>query len=271
MSLQNYVPTVWSPALLTAFRKRFVFGGLVNRNYQGAISRFGDSVKITTPAPITVGNYAGTVTYQAPTSTQQTLVIDQDKYWAFEVDDLEQVQSNVALMAPYIEEAAVSLADAVDADLAGLYASSGLTSIALDLGTDDFYDKMVLAGQQLDEANVPRTGRWVVMTPKGYADILKNDAFIHATSSADQVIRTGQVGSITGFTVYVSNNIVNSASNTFQYVYGTNQAITFAEQLVKVESLRRDASFDDAIRGRLVFGRKVVRPFALGAIASDET
>lgn len=271
MSLQNYVPTIWAPAVLTAFRKRFVFGGLVNRNYQGLIRRAGDTVKITTPAPINVNQYAGSVSYQTPTSTQQSLVIDQDYYWAFEVDDLEQVQSNVALMAPYIEEAAVALADTVDQDIASLYASSGLANINLDLGTDDFYDKMVEAGKQLDEANVPRGGRWVVMSPKGYADILKNDAFIHETASGDSVIRSGQVGSISGFSVFVSNNLVNTTSNTFAYMYGTNAAITFAEQLTKVETLRRDGSFDDAVRGRLVWGRKAVRPFALGTILSDET
>lgn len=271
MSLQNYVPTVWSQALLTAFRKRFVFGGLVNRNYEGEIRRAGDTVKITTPAPIAVSPYTGTVTYESPTSTQQSLVIDQDKYWAFSVDDLERVQANVALMAPYIEEASIALADTVDQDLAGQYVSSGLDNINLDLGTDDFYDKMVEAGKQLDEANVPRGGRWVVMTPKGYADILKNDAFIHETASGDSVIRTGQVGTISGFRVFVSNNLVNTTSNTFAYMYGTNAAITFAEQLVRVEPVRREGSFEDAVRGRLVFGRKVVRPFALGTILSDET
>ena len=271
MSLANFIPELWSTSLLTAFRKTHVFRALVNRNYEGEIRNAGDTVKITTPAAITVGAYSGTVVYQAPTSTQQALVIDKDRYWAFELDDVDQAQANVSLMQAYMQEAAYSLAQDVDADLASLYASSGLADINLDLGTDDFYDKMVEAGKQLDEENVPRDGRWVVMTPKGYADLLKNDAFVHATATGDTLIRTGQLGSISGFSVFVSNNLVNTTSNTFAYMYGTNAAITMAEQVINTEALRRDAAFKDAVRGRLVYGRRVVRPAALGTILSDQT
>jgi subtilisin family serine protease len=271
MSLANFIPELWSAQLLTAFRKSHVFRSLVNRNYEGEIRNAGDTVKITTPAAITVGAYSGTVSYQTPTSTQQSLVIDRDRYWAFELDDVDQAQANVSLMQAYMQEAAYALAQDVDADLASMYASAGLADIGVDVGTDDFYDKMVEAGKQLDEENVPRQGRWVVMTPKGYADLLKNDAFVHATATADQLIRTGELGSISGFTVFVSNNLVNTTSNTFAYMYGTSAAITMAEQVINTEALRRDAAFKDAVRGRLVYGRRVVRPNALGVLLADET
>lgn len=271
MSINNFIPELWATQLLVNFRARHVFGNLVNRNYEGLIRNAGDTVRITTPSAITVSNYSGTVNYQAPTSTQQSLLIDQQKYWAFDLEDVDQAQANVNLMQAYMDEAAYALADSVDAALATLYTDAGLTQISLDVGTDDFYDKMTVAGQYLDEANVPRGGRWVVMTPKGYANILQNDAFIHSTVAADQVIRTGEVGSISGFTVYVSNNLVNTTSSSFAYLYGTNAAITFAEQVVKTEALRRETAFTDGVRGLLVYGHKVVRPSSLGVILADET
>jgi hypothetical protein len=271
MSVNNFIPELWSTQLITAFRKNHVFRSLVNRNWEGEIRNAGDTVRITTPAAITVGAYSGTVSYQTPTSAQQSLVIDKDRYWAFQLDDVDQAQANVSLMQAYMTEAAYSLADDVDADLASLYAQAGLPSISLDLGTDDFYDKMVEAGKQLDEANVPRGGRWVVMTPKGYADLLKNDAFIHATPTADSLIRTGELGSVSGFGVFVSNNLVNTTAATYAYMYGTNAAITLAEQVISSEALRGATAFADQVRGRFVYGRKVVRPFALGVIASDQT
>jgi hypothetical protein len=271
VSVQNFIPTVWSRALLTEFRKQFVFGSLVNRNYEGEIRDAGDSVKITTPQAVTVSAYAGSVSYESPTSTSQTLLIDQDQYWAFSLDDVDQAQANVSTMAAYMEESAVALADVVDQDLAGLYTDAGLAPIALDLGTDDFYAAMTVAGQQLDEANVPRTGRWVIVTPKGYADLLTNTNFIHATTSGDSVLMSGVLGSISGFRVMMSNNIVNSGAADFEYLYGTNQAITFAENFVSTEALRLESAFEDGVRGRLVYGRKVVRPNALGVITADET
>jgi hypothetical protein len=271
MSVNNFIPELWSTQLITAFRKNHVFTSLVNRSWEGEIRNAGDTVRITTPAAITVGAYTGTVSYQTPTSAQQSLIIDKDRYWAFQLDDVDQAQANVSLMQAYMTEAAYSLADDVDADLASLYAQAGLTSIALDLGTDDFYDKMVLAGQQLDEKNVPRIGRWVVMTPKGYADLLQNANFINATDAGANLVREGALGRVAGFDVLVSNNLVNTTANTYAYMYGTNSAITMAEQVISTEALRGATAFADQVRGRFVYGRKVVRPFALGVIASDQT
>jgi hypothetical protein len=268
VAIANFIPELWSTQLQVAFRKNLVFGNLVNRQYEGEISDVGNTVKIQTPAAITVGSYAGTVTYQAPTSTTQSLLIDQDKYWAFEIDDAEALQSNVNLMQAYMQEASYALANTVDADLAGLYTAAGLANIDLTLSSGDMYDTMVLAGQQLDVANVPRSGRWVVMSPQGYALLLKTAEFIHATPAGDSVARTGEVGQVAGFTVYVSNNVV--LATTRKYLYGTNAAIAYAAQVVKTEAVRRDAAFKDAIRGRLVYGRKVIRPSALGVIVATE-
>jgi len=271
MAIANFIPELWSTQLITAFRKATVFGQLVNRNYEGDIRNGGDTVKITTPAAITVGAYSGTVSYQTPTSAQQSLAIDQDIYWAFELDDVDQAQANVNLMQAYMVEAADALAQSVDVNLAGLYTGAGLTQIELDVGTSDFYDIMVLGAQRLDEANVPRAGRWVVMSPRGYADLLQNTNFISATDAGATLVREGALGRVAGFDVLVSNNLASAEANHKEYLYGTNAAITMAEQVINTEALRRDAAFKDAVRGRMVYGRKVIRPSALGVIHADET
>ncbi|HEY7825024.1 MAG TPA: P22 coat protein - protein 5 domain protein [Acidimicrobiia bacterium] len=272
MAISNFIPELWSTQVITTFRKTHVFTSLVNRSWEGEIRNAGDTVRITTPAAITVGAYSGTVSYQTPTSAQQSLLIDQDLYWAFQLDDVDQAQANVNLMQAYMQEAAFSLADTVDADIASLYASAGLTQIELDVGTDDFYDKLVLAGQYLDEANVGRMGRWVVISPKGYADLLQNSNFINATDAGASLIREGALGRAAGFDVLVSNNLVDDAeANHKEYLYGTNAAITMAEQVVSTEALRGATAFADQVRGRFVYGRKVVRPNALGVIHADET
>lgn len=268
MSLANYVPEIWDDQLLVAFRKAHVFGDLVNRNYEGQIRDKGDTVRILTPSAITIDNYSGTVTYQTPESTSQSLVIDQDKYWAFEIDDLAKVQANVELMQPYMREAGYSLADTVDTALAGLYTEVGLADVDVTLSSGNMYTTLVTAGQRLDEANVPREGRWAVISPAGYAKVLQTTNFIHATTAGDQVSRTAQVGQMAGFNLYVSNNL--TLSTTRRYLYGTNAAITFASQLLMSEAVRRDASFKDAVRGRMVYGMKVVRPASLGQIKATE-
>jgi hypothetical protein len=270
MSVTNFVPEVWETQLLLAFRKAHKFGALVNRNYEGNIRNAGDTVRITTPAAITVGNYAGTVVYQTPTSTQQSLVIDQDIYWAFTLDDVEQVQANVNLMQAYMQESAYAMADNVDQNIANLYTAAGAGNVTIDLtaSTVDFYGSFVEAGKNLDIQNVPREGRWAVISPVGYAALLEDTKFTSASDLGDAVVQSGAVGRVAGFTVYVSNNL--AVPNTRRYLYGTNAAITFASQLVKTEALRAETGFDDLVRGRMVFGRRVVRPAALGTFVATE-
>lgn len=269
MSIANFIPELWSADLLVTFRKAHVSGSVVNRNWEGEITALGDTVRIQTPAAVTTGAYSGTVTYATPTSTTQSLLIDQDIYWAIELDDLEQVQSNVNLRQAYTEQGAYSMADSVDTNIFALYTGGTAGDVAITLASDDFYAKVVDAGKNLDTNNVPRDGnRFLVISPAGYAAALKNSNFIHATTDGDRTLMTGEIGQISGFRVFMSNNL--TLATTRKYVYGHTSAITFAGQLLTTEAIRRDASFKDGIRSRMVYGRKVVRAGALGTLSATE-
>lgn len=268
MAIANFVPELWSSSLLTAFRKDFVFSPLVNRNYEGEVANQGDTVKIQTPVTIPVAARSGSITYTTPTSTTQSLLIDQDYEWAFQVEDLEKVQSNVNLITTYVEEGSISMADQIDGDIASLYTAGTAGDVAITLASGDMYDAVVDAGKNLNENNVPTTGRWLVVSPAGYASLLKNDKFIHATAQGDSVIRNASIGMVGGFSVYMSNNTV--LATTQKYMYGHTSAITWAGQLQNFEALRDKDNWNDHVRARMVWGRKVVRPTALGTISATE-
>ena len=83
MSVRNFVPTIWSAKLFQELDKAHVLVGLANRDYEGEISSYGDSVKINGLGDITVNNYAPNVTSITPqqlTAEQTLLLIDQAKY-----------------------------------------------------------------------------------------------------------------------------------------------------------------------------------------------
>ena len=52
MAIQYFQPEVWSAQLLSTLEKSLVFGGapVVNRNYEGEITAFGDTVRVTAVA-----------------------------------------------------------------------------------------------------------------------------------------------------------------------------------------------------------------------------
>jgi hypothetical protein len=266
VSINNFIPTVWSARLQAQFDKAFIFRNLVNGNWEGEIRNAGDSVKITTPGNITVNDYSGTVTYETPQSTQQTLLIDQDKYWAFGVDDADRIQANVNLVDVYTRRAAVALADKVDQNIASLYTDTGATTVALDISANSTAVRgaLVDANKELDNNSVPRSGRWLVVSPTVLAGIMKSTDYTAASELGDELKVRGTVGMLEGFSIFVSRNVQISTQH--KCLFGTTDAITFAEQLINTEAVRRDAAFEDGIRGRMVFGRKVVQPEALGLL-----
>ena len=62
--------------------------------------------------------------------------------------------------------------------------------------------------------------------------------------------------------VLVSTNLTATA-NKYYVLAGTNEAITFASQLARIETLRDKDSFSDLVRGLYLYGAKTVQPKAL--------
>ncbi|MFO7294268.1 MAG: coat protein, partial [Acidimicrobiia bacterium] len=97
MAISNFVPEVWAAELLVALEKNLVYAapGVVNRDYEGEIAQYGDTVHITTLGDPTIGTYTphSDITIEDVDDTPTTLTIDQAKYFAFEVDDIERRQA----------------------------------------------------------------------------------------------------------------------------------------------------------------------------------
>jgi hypothetical protein len=73
----------------------------------------------------------------------------------------------------------------------------------------------------------------------------------------------GFKGSYMGFDLFVSNN-VNNDGTTYNCMFGSKDAISFAGQVTRVESGRVEKQFGDFVKGLYVYGSKVVRPDHLG-------
>jgi hypothetical protein len=126
MAVQYFQPEIWSARLLSSLKKATVYGGVCTREYEGDIRDSGDTVRITSISRPTIGTYtkgSTTVTPEQLTDAQRSLLINQVKYFAFEVDDVDyrQVADGGALMNEAAAEAAYGLADTADQYIAGLY------------------------------------------------------------------------------------------------------------------------------------------------------
>lgn len=99
MAVDTFIPEVWNANLITAINKSLILGDpgvFINTNYEGDISDAGDTVHIGTLADPVIKDYVKNVTVINPdtlTTTDQTFVIDQSKYYAIEIDDIDKRQA----------------------------------------------------------------------------------------------------------------------------------------------------------------------------------
>jgi N4-gp56 family major capsid protein len=288
MAVDTFIPEVWSADLLVALRENLVFGqgGIINRDYEGDIAQYGDTVHIGHLSRPTISTYtknSTVITPQTLTTTDDTLVVDQAKYFAFEVDDVDarQVRDGGQLLNRAANDSAFGLAEVTDTFLAGLMTTNAgnvLTPGAIDASVEGAAYKVVLALKlKLDKSKAPTQGRFLVVSPEFYSAILQDVRFINANKyGSTQPIQNGEVGQILGFTVMVSLNLPQGTAGTGGavsnfVVAGHSIATTYAEQINKVEAYRPQDSFGDAIKGLHLYGAKVVRPEALAVMDVDVT
>jgi len=291
----TYIPEIWSGKLLEKFYTATVFAAISNTDYEGEIKNHGDKVIIRTVPDITINDYeiGQSLDYERPRSANIELLIDQGKYYAFNVNEVEKKQADINYVDRWAEDASEQLKISIDSDiLSAVYASAatankgataGVISGGIDLGTTGtnggsaealtngtVVDKMVECGQVLDEQNVPNNNRWFVL-PAWMATRIKLSELSEASYAGDgtSMMRNGRIGIINNFELFVSNQVYSVAEGTatlYYPIFGHKSAITFASQLVNNEMIPNPDDFGQLMRGLQVYGYKVVKPDAMGTV-----
>lgn len=305
----TFIPSLWSKRLNIKFFQTTMLPMISNTFWEGEIKSKGDMIRIRTAPSITIRDYAGpgsTLTHEVPTPVYDDLLIDMAKYFAVDVNDVLAYQADLALMDMFTEDAGKQLKIAIENDVfykwfvtegaasANSGATAGAISGSYNLGTDlapidestpaNVLNAILDMAAVLDEQNVPEEGRWLIMSPKDRNLLMQsNIAQAYFTGDASSTIRTGKVGMLDRFEVYVSNLLPRGAAGKDwndglgsltpgdvadahvrrMMVAGTKAACTFAAQIAKTEQLRNQTDFGDTVRGLSVFGAKCIKDTAL--------
>lgn len=285
MSLENFIPEIWSANLLSNLNQAHVYAqpGVANRDYEGEIKGAGDTVHINSIGRVTVFDYTKNTDMPAAetlTDAQRNLVIDQQKGFNFQVDDIDQAQQKPKVMSEAMKESAFALSDVEDTFLAGFHTAADAGNL---IGNDttpatmsladptDAYEYLVDLGVLLDQANVPSEGRSVIVPSWFHGVLLKDDRFVKVGSAAsDATLRNGEVGEAANFKIMKSNNVPNTAGAKWKVQASHPMARSFAEQIASTEAYRPEKRFGDAVKGLHVYGGKLVRPTALAVLTVNK-
>lgn len=266
-TLENFIPEIWSKKLIKLFDKSVVMAGLVNRDWEGEIKNAGDTIHVRQFGDITISSYtrnSTTISEQDIASTDNTMAIDQSKYFAFKVDDLDKAQSDIDAMEGYTKRAAIAIRNTIDARLLTHYADANASNVPNTSGTpvtltpSNIYDYFVDQRKLLMDQDIdPDAEINVVINPAVHAVMLKSPELRdRSTSMVDETIRNGYLGKFAGLNVSVTTNYT-AVSGTIPLMFFTRDFITFASQLTKLEHYRPHTSFSDAIKGLYLYGSKV--------------
>lgn len=269
MAVTSFIPELWEARLLAHLDKAHVATAFVNRDYEGEIKQKGDTVHVNQLGDITVRDYTpGTaITVEDLATTDQTLVIDQDKYWAFKVEDLDKVQVAGPMVDAAMSRAAYKTVDKVDTDIFAEIAGAakaantiGTAANKIALTVQNVYSNILKLKTKLDNANVATVGRKLAITPDIEALLLEDNRFVAAgVQESEERLENGYVGRVAGFDVYITLNL---PANTV--IATVPSATSFAEQLVSTEAIRSETAFADIVRGHDVYG---VKTFQADAVA----
>mgnify|MGYP000335784931 FL=1 len=304
-----FIPTLWSGKLLAKFYQNTMLSEVTNTDYEGELKNQGDTVRIRLAPSISISDYTvgQTLSYEVPTPIFQDMQVNKGKYFGVQVNDVLAYQADMNLMNMFTEDAAKQLKIAIENEVffnsfvtegpaaQNEGATAGKISAAYNLGTDiapidqatpeNVLKAILRMSTVLDEQNVPEDGRFLIISPFD-RQLLMQSSIAQAYFTGDQAstIRTGKIGMLDRFSVYVSNLLprgeagkalvaglsatstggaVNNAKARRIMVAGTKQATSFAMTINKTEPLRNQTDFGDIVRGLAVYGRKVVKPEAL--------
>jgi hypothetical protein len=304
-----FIPTLWSGKLLAKFYQNTMLSEIANTDYEGELKNQGDTIRIRLAPTITISDYTvgQNLNYEVPTPIYQDMQVNKGKYFGVQVNDVLSYQADMNLMNMFTEDAAKQLKIQIENEVffnsfvtegpaaANIGATAGAISAAYNLGTDvtpidqatpeNVLKAILRMSTVLDEQNVPEDGRWLIISPFD-RQLLMQSSIAQAYFTGDQssVIRTGKIGMLDRFSVYVSNLLprgaaakalvagltdtstgaaVANAKARRTMIAGTKAATSFAMTVNKTEPLRNQTDFGDIVRGLAVYGRKVVKPQAL--------
>lgn len=265
MANYNSIEKVISAEILRTNEDNLLADTICNTSFVGEIKNKGDRVVFVGLSDPTVYDYQGSVTYEDIDDAATQLLIDQDKVFSFKIKDIEALRSSIGLEDSQTKRASYLLKNEVDSYVFSLYSEAGNQMDAVSATPGNVLETVATMKQLLEEANVPDGRTWIVVPPFIKTKLMLAGVKFQVNNGVNG---TGAVGFTDelGCDIYVSNQLAKDASDNTVMLAGSYSAIAYAEQVLETQVIDRlENSFDKAVRGRLVFGAKVIRPAELVA------
>lgn len=256
--VSTFIPNVWAAALIENFYQYSRIGAVT---FKPDITN-GDTIIYNHVGPITVKDFTchNQIEYQTLDLSKSEIKMDQKKYFAFEICDVESAQAAGPLASPHVREAMQTLYTTADKWAFSKMSTQATTANTVALGpltADNVYNAVVSMVMRLNANSVPLSGSKLVIGYDVLALLMTNPLFTKFRDVLDNGILEGST--IAGIQIVVSPDL---PEKTMMAVHNT--AFGFGYQIDKVQYIPvSELSFAERIRGLQVYGGGLVRPEGL--------
>lgn len=293
-SADKFIPELWSDEIVASYKKNLVLANLVNK--MSMVGKKGDSLHIPKPtrgsASVKAANTA--VTIQADVESEVIVTVDKHYEYSRMIEDIVGVQALDSMRRFYTEDAGYALATQIDNDLFTMGKSLGngtgaswvhsnafqinTTTGALEAydadGTADIGSFSDAAFRELiklmDDNDVPMDGRVLVIPPSARRDILGIDRYNSSDFVDGRGVRNGQIGSLYGVDIYVTNNAPVLESGVKGAILMHKDTFVLAEQMgVRSQTQYKQEYLADLFTSDTLYGVQVLRPETGFVLALD--
>jgi len=262
MAIDNFIPEIWSAGVTQSFIANQIVIPTLNTQYDGDATS-GNTVHIINATTPTIVDYAGagrSITAEALADTEVQLLLNQEKAFSVNVDDVDKVQAAGTFNA-WTDAAGKALAE--DAEtylleqmLAG--ATDGNSGeVAVDTA-DEAKTAIRSIRTAMAAAKIPTGNRYCVVTPD-FADLLIQGLTDVSAAGSSEELRNGMITRLFGMTILESALLGTDVSAVGYHA----DTVAYVSQVQSLEALRSQTSFKDIIRGLNVYGAKVIKSEAV--------
>ena len=269
MAYSNFIPSVWAESINRELERACVFVEDCNRQYEGLVSKKGDSVHILGVGKPTIkslerANASDTIDPAEEIQDTSTILnIQQIRYFNYKVGDIDKAQAVGGLMDTLSEETSEALANEMDKYIANMATDESVSALydsAKQVTKDNVLSVIDDAIEKLQENDVPMSsGITITVSPRFYK--LFKQAYVGKDTANSEMLKNGRVAMYGNVTVKLSNNVAKTSDGLDDNIMiRTKRAIAFVNPLTHTEAYRPESSFADAVKGYVLFDGKVVRP-----------
>tara|TARA_R110000868_G_scaffold63020_5_gene190085 strand:- start:1967 stop:2776 length:810 start_codon:yes stop_codon:yes gene_type:complete len=259
MAIDNFIPEIWSAGVTQSFIANQIVIPTLNTQYSGDATR-GNTVHIINATTPTVVDYAAagrSITAEALADTEVQLLLNQEKAFSVNVDDVDKAQAAGSFNA-WTDAAGKALAeDAETYVIAQMLAGATDGNAGAVAVTTPALAKAALRAirKTMVEGKVPSSNRSVIVNPD-FADLLLEGLSDVSVAGSSDELRNGVIARLYGMEVLESPLVAGATATAIGYHQDT---VAFVNQIQSLEALRNQSSFSDIVRGLSVYGSKVIK------------